>query len=187
MPIEQIIVTDDGYRVDPETGEVLGFDSETPTDFIPFMDFVLQRRAQAEARAAGLTAEMNLLVAGIKERFETRIAEQTRKVEWLDAQHGPAIQKWAHEQIEGGKAKSVKTAWATLGFRASREKMEVLDPQVALDWAKDNCPEAVRIEEKLLVSAIPDDLKTGELSGLEYHPAGERQDFYCKHGGTEAP
>ena len=100
---EQVVIEDqDGALVNIDTGEVIGYAgspfvlppldpgltaSMTRDEIVArkteraqgLKDAVLwatERRARAEARMEGITHEMNLLIAGVKERFETRIAEQ---------------------------------------------------------------------------------------------------------------
>lgn len=154
------IQTLDGYIVDPDTGEVLGSTDPRPEETKAQVDWYLQKRALAEANKDALTHEMNLLIAGIRERFETRIAEQERKLVWLDANNEGVARQFAMEQIafSGKSLKSFKHAWATLGFRASRETLKVTDAEKAFSALVDG--ETVKYEPIRLtfdLGQFPDD------------------------------
>lgn len=156
-PAEVTIEDYDGALINTETGEVVGY-AGSPF-ILPPLDPALtaslsreevmkrkaereeqlkaavlwatERRANAEAKLAGVTTEKNLLIAGVNERFETMIAEQNRKLKWIDDTYGPAMREFAKSQLEGGKSKSVKLPWATLGYRASKGALEVTDAKTA--------------------------------------------------------
>lgn len=150
---QKFIITDDGAIVDPETGEVLGYqnaplisDDPVPDDADPallkrqakeLVEFYVERRARANARKTGLEAEMNLLIAGIQERFETMVKEQERKIAFLDGYYGDVASKYTEEEIGELAAKvknapkSIKLNYATLGFRASKGKTEITDHERA--------------------------------------------------------
>lgn len=203
----ETFTTEDGYIVDSETGEVVGHkDAIGGEDLAITVERFLERRARANAAAEGLRREMNVLVAGITERFETRIREQERKIEWLDVSFEPLAKQFALEKIAyQGKGKSIKTAWGTLGFRASRESTKIVDNPTAVLFCAEHCPEAldltipsdrlspeIRAEligdseasVKVLVSRIPVEKRGGlPVGAFEYRPAGVDQDFYIKHGG----
>lgn len=123
----------DGAIIDIETGEVLGYKdaADSKGDVEDIIKWATERRANADAKRAGLIAEQNLLLAGIKERFESMIAEQTRKIEWIDKQYKETMEKYATEKVIGGKPKSVKLPFATLGFRSSKGAVEVTDAPTA--------------------------------------------------------
>lgn len=170
----------DGYIVDPATGEVLG-----NTEQLQTAEWALRKRAEAHAHGEALRSEMELLINGIRERFELRINEVIRRIEWLDLAHGASIQEYAKALIPAGK-KSVHTAWATIGFRSSRESCTVLDAERALAYLEGICPAAIKTERRVLVSQIPDELKPGlPDSVFAFKPAGASTEFYIKHGGNE--
>ena len=132
---ERETVVEDGYILDAETGEILGMtdalpvnDESTYAEKLGLVDWALCRRASAHAKADSLAHEMNLLIAGIRERFETQIKEQQRKVEWIDRCYTPLFKEVCRTEIEGTTKKSTKRPWGTLKYIASKGKIEVADP-----------------------------------------------------------
>jgi hypothetical protein len=119
-------------KIDPETGEILAW--ETPADIQEdkdkLVEWALQKRAEASAKATGLEAEMTALIEGIKGRMQPQINAQKRRVEWLDKAYEPLFKEYARERIAGTSKKSVSTAWGTVGFRASKGKV-VIEDEVA--------------------------------------------------------
>jgi hypothetical protein len=150
---QKFIITDDGAIVDPESGEILGYqdaplisDDPVPDDVDPavvkrhekeLVEFYLERRARANARKTGLESEMNLLIAGIQERFETMVKEQERKIAFLDGYYGDVASKYTEAEIGELAAKvknapkSIKLAYGTMGFRASKGKTDISDHERA--------------------------------------------------------
>ena len=151
--LSKFIITEDGAIVDPESGEVLGYqnaplisDDPVPDDVDPavvkrqekeLVEFYIERRARAIARKVGIEAEMNLLLAGIRERFESKLKEEDRKVDFLDHYYGDVASRFTTDEIaelaaKSKKApKSVKLNYATLGFRATKGKTEIKDHALA--------------------------------------------------------
>ena len=125
---------EDGYIIDAETGEVLGMvdalpvqDEQTYGDKLNLVDWALERRARANARMIAKRQEMNLLIAGIQERFESDIKAEERKIGWIDRCYTNLFKEVARTEIEGTTKKSTKRPWGTLKFVASKGKMEILN------------------------------------------------------------
>jgi phage host-nuclease inhibitor protein Gam len=167
--------TDDGYLVDESTGEIVGMAEpiDEAADRKALVEAYLERRARAEAKRKALQHEMNLLIAGICERFETQIREQERKVVWLDGRFRDQARQFAMEELAySGKAgKSLKTAWGTLSFRKSRESTKVLDPVKAFaflalsdDPDMPGCWQALKLEFDL--GQISDQAEQAQLTVL---------------------
>jgi hypothetical protein len=143
-------VEQDELLVDPETGEIIGYASappDIPTDaraeerrgrLRELVEWATERRARCEARQAALEAELQGLIAGLRSRFEPLIAEQSRRIAYIDDRYGDAMREFAREELAGANAKSVKTRWATLGFRASKGALEVTDARAAALWLMGN-------------------------------------------------
>lgn len=184
-PSAEPILTEDGFIVDPVSGEIAGLSEISPNEDLKSQtEKYLERRARVNARAEGLRREMDVLIAGVRERFETMIREQESRIKWLDHVFGPGAQAFAAERLSGGKAKSLKLPWGTIGFRAKPERFAVLQPDAALEWAKANLPGAVQVKESVLVSEIPQAARPHLPAGVfEWRQAGTEQEFYVKHGG----
>lgn len=166
------VVLEDGAVVNLETGEVYGYEGQ-PFVLPPLDDvaratmtkeeilqatqeresqlraavlWATERRAKAEAKKKGLEAEMEALVKGIQSRFGALIKEQANKLAWLDAQYRPAMMEFTASELVGSKSKSVKLPWATLAFRATKGKLEVVDaPMAAYSLLEEGLEEAVTV------------------------------------------
>jgi len=167
-------LTEDGAMIDPETGEIVAYvesPAQDPREEV--VDWVLERRARAEARRIGLEAERDALIDGIRARFESQIREQSRRVEWLDRQYGHVLQEYAARALEGGKSKSLKRAFGTIGFRASRPKLVIDDHAAAgIALAQDGHPEAVEV--KLPLGEADPDLRSRLMAAIVYGTASAR-------------
>lgn len=95
---------------------------------------------------------------------------------------GTQLRRWVQQQIaeRGGGRKCLDLPAGRLGFRAGKEKLVVCDEQAALAWADTHCPQAIRVQRRLMVSELQQHLTdTGEVpEGVSVQPAGES--FYVK-------
>lgn len=184
-----VIQEHDGALVNELTGEVLGYagspfcpppmtipegvelseaelaalKAERDAQLNAAVTWATERRARAEAAMKAKTFERDMLIAGINERFEGQIKEQKRRIDWIDNCYGPAMKEFAKNQLEGGKQKSVKLPWATLGFRATKGKLEVTDaPLAAWTLLQQNGP------ERQYDKAITVKINLGELSESDF-------------------
>lgn len=188
-----VIQEHDGALVNELTGEVLGYagspfcpppmtipegvelseaelaalKAERDAQLNAAVTWATERRARAEAAMKAKTFERDMLIAGINERFEGQIKEQKRRIDWIDNCYGPAMKEFAKNQLEGGKQKSVKLPWATLGFRATKGKLEVTDAPLAA-WSllqtDEKLAKAVEVTISLgdILEPILFDRETGE-------------------------
>lgn len=95
---------------------------------------------------------------------------------------GPQMQRWLEQELaqRGGHAKSISLPAGRLGLRHCGPKIEVLDQATVLDWARTNCPEAIKLKETVLKTPLTDHLQaTGELpDGVILH--NEMDVFYIR-------
>lgn len=136
-------ITEDGFILLKETGECVGAVDIPALGMLPedlaerekllaeAVDTYLERRARAKARRVGLETEMNLLIAGIRERKETQIAEMDRKIKWLDTTYEAHAQEFTTIKIAGTEKKQIKRDFGTCGFRAQKGATVVDDPLLA--------------------------------------------------------
>ena len=87
-------------------------------------------------------------------------------------------------QAGGGyllKTKTYRCPFGTLSQRTTQSTVKVSKPDVALAYLKRECPAAVKVQESVLISAIPADLKKvliddsvmAEGLGFDVIPGGE--------------
>lgn len=173
---------EDGYIIDAETGEVLGMvdalpvqDEQTYSEKLKLVDWALERRARANAHMIAKRQEMELLIAGIRERFEADVKAEERKIAWIDRCYTDLFKEVARTEIEGTTKKSTKRPWGTLKFVASKGKTEVLNHACAAAELTENesYPECLRvtIDFAALIAAAKDDPSAqtllDQLNGLE--------------------
>ena len=95
---------------------------------------------------------------------------------------GGQLDTWAKCELQKlkGRKKSVALPAATLGYRHEPDRLIVSDEQALLVWAKEHCPAAVEVVEKLLKTPINElFVATGELPpGTELQTA--RDKFYIR-------
>jgi hypothetical protein len=173
---EESKVVQDGYVIGIESGEVYGLAEQTKEFAVnseAAAEWVLEKLSEAEGRVVGLKSEL----AGIQERFASRIKEQERRAEWLRARFGSELEEFAKSQLDG-KSKTWKGAFGSIGFRSTAARVTVADQDRAVAWASVDCPDAIKETRSVLVSNIPDSVKAlmiekGAPDGFDIVPAGE--------------
>ncbi len=137
-----------------------------PTDAAG-VDWVLKKIAAACAEAKLIRENMEAMARAIE-----------RSADALEWKYGGAIQHFLEAQTEGGKKKSIRLPHGVIGYRTRPAGLSVTDPAAALEWAKENLPDAVtlHLDKKALAERL---LDTGEaLPFAALQPAEEV--FYIK-------
>jgi len=140
---------------------------------------MLERFCRLNAR---YDAEAERVKAQLKAYLDELEAKQTRLWSVL----GPRAEAAARKLLAGGKTKSLKLAFGTVGFRTTPADFKVDDDAAVIAWAKANgFFEWVRVKEELSRSAMKGSLKSpdggtgGELPpGVTYTEAAEK--FYVR-------
>lgn len=157
MPIERI--GDDLF--DTETGEYAGPANsnlpdralETEEELLAYMN----RLSSAEADVLAETKRLQAVVANV----EKLLALKNRRVEWLKARYELS----ANDVAEGllprkpdgtFRTKTYTCPWGQVAFREVKPKVVVNNQQLAVAWAKDHAPEAIKTVESVLVSKLPE-------------------------------
>ena len=127
---------------------------EPPDAFIPDtedkVNWVLGKIADRRARAARIRENADLLAKA-----------EDREADALEWRFGPALQAFTRQELAGGKRKSVRLLHGVIGFRTRPAGVDVTDTAAALEWAKENCTEAVResLDKKAMADTL---LSTGK-------------------------
>lgn len=128
----------------------------------------------------GLLADIDHRRELIKQMAAEMQRELDRRESALAWKFGQQFKQQVLEDLakQKGKTKSVKYLLGKAGLRTIADKMVVRDEQAVLEWARKNCPEAVKIVESLLITPLKKLLEdTGELApGCEIHEGYEK--FY---------
>jgi hypothetical protein len=80
------------------------------------------------------------------------------------------------------KAKTWTCPYGTVAFRTLLPKVAVVDDDVALAWVRKNCPAAIKIKESILVSQLPEPIKSAMLE----HPADAKKAGFVVHPEAQA-
>ena len=131
---------------DAGTGENDAFTPDTKEK----ADWVLGRIADARGRAAR-----------IREHADTMAKQAEAEATFLEWKFGAALQDLARRELAGGKRKSLTLYHGVLGFRTKPAGVSIGDSKAALEWARQNLPEAVTetIDRATITKTL---LETGE-------------------------
>lgn len=157
---EQIVLLTDGAEnlvtIDANTGEIIAVDG-APADSAEVEEIVKWvggRRAFALAKAAGITAERDQLLAKINAQYTPQINYYTRFAEWTTVRYYGILKDYARRVLAGGKIKTAKVHLLALKFGTTRYSIDITDPEKALDWARQYCPEGIKTTESVLKTEV---------------------------------
>lgn len=180
--LERDIIQHGPYMIDANTGEVLGLAPEKAQFHVhdrASAEWVLERLSEAEAEVAALERRKTVLVANI----ESMQLEAERRVTFLMGRFLLELQAFAEKELAGKKTRTWKSPFGRLSFRKGKSRLVVHDEAKAVEWAKQNQPQAVKVTEKLLVSMLDNVYDDFEAPGLSIEPA--RESFAIKTGVEE--
>jgi phage host-nuclease inhibitor protein Gam len=176
----------DGELWDEETGEYAGPASgwikgdETPEDLALL---VMRKRMDIEASIEAEKAKLDTITNNIVKM----IARHTARLEWLETQYNSQLAEYAMSQLprkaDGTlKGKTWTCPFGSVGFRTVAPRVAVESEDVALEWARKNCPAAIKLKESILVSQLPEPIKSAMLE----HPADAKKAGFVVHEETQA-
>lgn len=134
---------------------------------------------KSAAWAAGKIVMWNSEVERRKHQVREWVADAERSAKRVEYLFKDALEAWARKNLPKDK-KSIKLPTATLSFRKTEEKLEVVDEKRVLNWATINCPDAIHIKREPLLDPLKEHYKTTEKvpEGCEVVPEGEN--FHVK-------
>lgn len=173
------------YIVNPATGEVLGLledealagdDGLFHVTDRPSAEWVMERIFEAYAEVAALERRKRIILANLEDMAKVH----ERRAMWLERRFSAELEAWARSELEKKKGRTVKTPFGVLRFRKKPGRVVIVDEQTAKRYARDYHSEALKVEERLLISklALPDDFfehVAPEVSGLAWE--GESETF----------
>lgn len=168
------------WLVDETTGEIVDIVTEPQHDDTPFIihdqasaEWVMSKLFDEEAEIAAIRKRREVLLSNLDAMEKVH----QRRADWLRYRFGGELEDHAAIELDGKKGRSIKTPFGTLSFRKKAAKLVVEDEAAALDWAKSNRSDAVKVTEKVLVSLLP---QTGAVPGTRVEP--EQDTFSVKTG-----
>lgn len=128
----------DGFRIDDQaTAEWFG-------EKIAEMDADIKA---LEMRKAALTANI-----------DRQIADVQRHRDGMMFRYGAQLEAFAKANLPKGK-RTWTCPFVSVAFRTVKASFRVRDESQALEWAKANCSEAVKVKESFLTSNVSDAMK----------------------------
>lgn len=88
-----------------------------------------------------LTSELTRL----KDQMSAMIAGLENQIERVDFVLAPSAEQITKKLLAGGKAKSLKTPWGKVGFRAQQDEIEVVDDEA--------------VKEQIIEGKLPEDIQ----------------------------
>ena len=165
------LIKSDGWLIDPSTGEVVGAygildkdrDVETEQDLWIIQERLLSIDAQILAEKEQLKR--------ITELCQKRINNLLGKRNWLEVRYLPSATEIARQNLSKGK-KTYTSPYGEVTFRNTKDRLVIDDQAMVVSWAKKNAPEALKVEESVLVSKIPDRIANEFLKFEKFMPPG---------------
>lgn len=154
---ERELIEDDGYLIDASTGEVVG--ESAPHDDGRYRllsdgtrcltddaaEATLERWQAEAAKLAGLKARRAAIITNL-DAMEKVVQ---RRLDWLEASNLSDLDAWCRHRTAGGKSRSVRTPYGTVGLRKLPARVEITDQEAAIAWAEANDPDRVVITKRL--------------------------------------
>jgi phage host-nuclease inhibitor protein Gam len=171
LPTECVII--DGYVVTPD-GEIVGLADRDETFHVTDLssaEWVLDKMAGHEAQIAALSMRL----AAIQHNITTLVKQQNARRAFLEYRYGQELKAFARQNLKG-KSKTWRCAYGLVAFRKTQPGVVVWDEAAAIAWAKEHCPDAVKVKESFLVSVAKDAVFADPQRaqhGLEVTEAGE--------------
>jgi hypothetical protein len=152
----------DGYVVDSDTGEVLGFvdPPQGKSDFavvdVPSAEWVMRKLLEADSiiKAIDQSADVQL-ARSILANADSLKAPHEKKIEWLQTCFGPALESVAKENLPK-KGKTWQTLYGSIAFRSIKPKLEIRAVDRASAWLAKHFPSCIRVVAEL-EALSPDD------------------------------
>lgn len=178
IPELRVIEFDDAERPVDESWQVTDLGS---------LDWTLSRIADLEREVEENDKLAALAIDRIKVRTEALNERAQKGVDWFRTKATAYVEEHKSELLGGGKKKSRTLLHGIIGWRKTGGKLEVKEPEVALEWARSQPVETgvLRIVEQLdkkAVNAIHE--KTGEVPpGCDVSPDAEELKITAILGG----
>lgn len=158
--LEQTNIIQDGYILNPDTGEILGLASTPKADFavvdVPTAEWVLEKMLQAQAAAEALESTPEVIFArAVLANIEKLKKPHLQKIDYLKKFFGDAIIEVAKNNLPK-KGKTWQSAFGSVAFRKTGAKLDIGDEEKAAKWLAANYPESIRLVADL-DQLTPDD------------------------------
>lgn len=172
-------IEQDGFLIDPETGEIVGVvtpKAEFQIDSSEAAEWVLEKWQGLEADLAAIDAREKAIL----ENMGAMKRNVQQRIKSLEFRFKDELAHYASQNLPKGK-KTWSCPYGQVSFRTTGPKLGVANNELAIGWAKFECPAAVKVTESFLVSMVPDEQKEKFLAsptdaavcGFDVIPGGE--------------
>lgn len=176
----------DEYLFDEETGECAGLANpgylpsvlETEDD----LQHYLRRLLESETRLQAEERQYQSVLANVRKMVQRRRSQ----VEWLrrtyESQSGKVAETLLPRKADGTfRTKTYRCPWGSVSLRETKPTLKIQEKDVALAFVKMECPDAVKVEESVLVSRISDPVKEMLMND---QTMAESYGFHITDGGN---
>lgn len=120
------------------TGEVVGIADTPPEglDDIKFAEWIGERRAWHQGKAAGLIAEKQSWIDKINMQYDGQIKKHQNSVTWLEKTHEPFLMGLARKIIGEGKKRSTAIGLMMLQLRKTQAGVKIEDEDKSVAYIK---------------------------------------------------
>ena len=180
------LVQIDEYLFDEETGECAGLANP---GYLPAvlsteddLQHYLRQLLEAETRLQAEERRYESVLANVRKMVQRRRSQ----VQWLrrsyESQSGKIAETLLPRKADGTlRTKTYRCPWGSVSLRETKPSLKIANKDMALSFVKMECPDAVKVEESVLVSRIPDSYK--ELL-MNDSATAEAYGFHITDGGN---
>lgn len=162
------VIIQDGYKVDADTGEILGLAEPFQVHDVKSAEWVMQKMHEAEAQAKAYEAQAADILANLCKLTKFHRS----KAEWLKTCYGSQIEEVAKANLPKGK-KTWSSLFGSVAFRTTKARLDIVNEDRAIAWALLHEPDSVKVTRTLLKGYLPVEAYDTEKTGLVLVPEGE--------------
>jgi hypothetical protein len=170
MELNEEPIRENGWVIDPHTGEVIGVYGWLENGVIESEQdlWILQKKMlEVESLIVGERAQLRR----IQEMCEKRIKQLESRRSWVEMKYGVSATEVARELLPRNK-KTYTSPYGEITFRTSKAKIKFTNQEAAVAWAKTYQPEAIKVAESVLVSKLTQQSVDDLLTYSEIRPDG---------------
>lgn len=149
------------------------------------IDYLLEKIGDRQHQIEHVSDVASRRIAMVQEWLDGEKAKLEREIEWLGSQVRAQVPPTpdALQEVYGTKKKSISLPHGSVGFRASRDTVAIEDKDAALEYAKANVPDAVRVSERVVKTPLIEHAKvTGVAKGDGWRFVPGEDSFFVKAG-----
>jgi len=146
------IIRENGWLIDPHTGEVVGVYGWLENGVIEDEQdlWILQKKMlEIDSLIVGEKAQLKR----IQDMCAKRIKQLESKRDWMELKYGVTASEVARELLPRNK-KTYTSPYGEITFRTSKVKIAFTNQTAAVEWAKSFAPDAIKTAQSVLVSKL---------------------------------